>query len=60
MTAIGSGTQLFTNAMMALRKLKNKSKKVLRLEITEMLSAKEAKLDKDDLIAIWQQLNKVK
>jgi len=38
-------------------RFKNKSKKLLRAEITEMISLKEDKLSKNDLITLWQILN---
>lgn len=38
-------------------RFKNKNKKVLRNEITEMISTKEHKLSKNDLISLWQILN---
>ena len=36
---------------------RNKNKKVLRSEIVEMISKKEDKLNKNDLISLWQILN---
>ena len=38
-------------------RFKNKNKKVLRSEIVEMISKKEDKLNKNDLISLWQILN---
>ena len=38
-------------------RFKNKSKKLLRAEITEMISLKQDKLNKNDLINLWQILN---
>lgn len=38
-------------------RFKNKNKKVLRSEIVEMISKKEEKLNKNDLISLWQLLN---
>ena len=38
-------------------RFKYKSKKALRSEIVEMISKKEEKLNKNDLISLWQILN---
>jgi len=38
-------------------RFKNKNKKVLRAEIVEMISTKKDKLNKNDLINLWQILN---
>ena len=38
-------------------RFKNKNKKVLRSEIVDMISQKEDKLNKNDLISLWQLLN---
>lgn len=38
-------------------RFKNKSKKLLRNEITEMISIKQDKISKNDLICLWQILN---
>ena len=38
-------------------RFKNKSKKLLRSEITEMLSLKQNEICKNDLIKLWQILN---
>ena len=38
-------------------RFKNKSKKLLRSEITEMISLKQDKIGKNDLIILWQILN---
>jgi len=38
-------------------RFKNKNKKLLRAEINEMISLKQDKLSKNDLINLWQILN---
>lgn len=38
-------------------RFKNKSRKLLRSEITEMISLKQDKISKNDLIRLWQILN---
>lgn len=38
-------------------RFRNKSKKLLRNEITKMISLKQDKICKNDLIKLWQILN---
>lgn len=50
--------QIFqTPSEAAKNRFKSKNKKVLRSEIVEMISKKEDKLNKNDLISLWQILN---
>ena len=50
--------QIFNTPCEAIKnRFKYKSKKVLRSEIVEMISKKEEKLNKNDLISLWKILN---
>jgi hypothetical protein len=50
--------QIFETPCQATKnRFKNKGKKLLRAEIIEMISTKEDKLNKNDLISLWQILN---
>lgn len=50
--------QIFNTPCKATRnRFKNKNKKVLRSEIVDMISKKGDKLNKNDLISLWQILN---
>jgi len=50
--------QIFDTPCQATKnRFKNKNKKLLRAEITEMISLKQDKLSKNDLINLWQILN---